>query len=471
MKILLVYPSYTEIYGKYKPAAKIGVLYPPLGLLYLASVLENGGHDVKIVNMEADGVDMDGLKSIIRGFSPDIVGTSSMTPLFKKAIEIIALVKSVDKDIITLMGGPHVTSLPEESMELSKETDIIVYGEAELTILEVVKALERGDSLSGIRGIIYRKGGDVRKNPPRDLIKDLDTIPFPARHLIDQDRYIWSVPRRGIMPITSFMTTRGCPFQCVFCSQRVIFGRSVRHRSNHNSIEEIKEIYHEHRIKHLVFDDDTLGINKDRAIEFCDMLIAEKMDLTWEGMTRVNVVSRELLLKMKEAGLNRLSYGVESGNQDILDLIKKGTNLDQIRRAYKLADSVGLETRMSVIIGLPGETRQTVMDTIKFMKSLKCDQAYVNIATPFPGTEFYEMAKRGEHGLSLLTDDWSEYRRWGNAVINVNDLTRNDLIKLQKKALMGFYLRPKQTVYNIRRAGPGAAIKNVAGFAKSFIRR
>ena len=180
-------------------------------------------------------------------------------------------------------------------------------------------------------------------------------------------------------------------------------------------------------------------------------------------------LTKEMLKKMKEAGLIRLSFGVESGNPDLLEEAKKGTNLDQIKKAYELADSLGIETRMSIILGLPFETEETIKRTIKFMKGLKCEQAYVNIGTPFPGTEYYDMAKRGYGGLKLLTEDWREYRRWGNAVININDLNRKDLIKWQRRALLEFYLRPKQMIYNLRRAGLKAAIKNAISFIRSFI--
>jgi anaerobic magnesium-protoporphyrin IX monomethyl ester cyclase len=468
MKVVLIFPSFTEIYGDFRPAARVGVLFPPLGLLYLVAVLERAGHKVRIIDMEAELLDMDTLGKVVMTEKPDVVGVTCMTPLYRKACDIMDLVKRMDSGIKTLIGGPHPTSLPVETAMDCKSADFVVVGEAEETIVELLRHIGSGNGMSTLRGIVYRKNGKPIATPRRPLIKDLDSIPFPARHLIKQKEYLWSVPGRGIMPVSSMMTTRGCPFQCVFCSQRVIFGETVRYRSNGNVMEEIREVYHKHGIKHLIFDDDTLGINRERTMEFCDMLIEEKMDMTWEGMTRVNVVSRELLKKMHDAGLNRLSYGVESGDQNILNLAKKGTTLAQIRKAYELADSVGIETRMSIILGLPGETKESVRRTINFMKSLNCKQAYVNIGTPFPGTEFYDMAKNGEHGLSLITGDWNQYRRWGNAVINVNDLKRDDLIKYQRKALLEFYLRPSQIVYNLRRAGLKAAVRNGLGFAKSF---
>ena len=243
----------------------------------------------------------------------------------------------------------------------------------------------------------------------------------------------------------------------------------MRYRSVNNVIKEIDEIVNNYKISHLVFYDDTLGLNKKLTYELVDAIKREKLDFTFEGMTRINIVNKELLEKLKSVGLNRLSFGVESGNQHILDAAKKGITLEQIRKAYDLTSELDIETRMSIVLGLPFETKETVKKTIKFMKSLKCYQAYVNIGTPFPGTEYYDMAVKGYGGIRLLTNDWKEFRRWGNAVIEVNDLKREDLIKYQKKALMKFYMTPERIIYNLKRAGIKAAWVNGISAVKSLL--
>lgn len=358
MKVLLVYPEYTEIYGDFRPAAKLGVVYPPLGLMYLASSLEKEGHQVKILDMEVEGLTKDSLTQYLGQWRPDVVGTTSMTPTHHKAAELLAMVKKFDSSITTIAGGPHPTALPLQTMQDSPEVDMVVWGEAETTFTELVNGLERGSELSKIPSVYYRKDGKVHANVHRPLEKDLDQLPHPARHLVNQEKYLWSVPKKGVIPVTPFETARGCPFQCTFCSQFVVFGNRLRERSIPNVIEEMQIITEKHNINHLVFYDDTLGLNKKRAVEMCDAMIKEKIDITFEGMTRVHVVTRELLDKMIKAGLNRLSFGVESGNQDILNAVKKGIRLDQIRDAYKLAHEMGLETRMSLIFGLPGEQKR-----------------------------------------------------------------------------------------------------------------
>jgi len=446
MKILLINPSFTGIYGNYSPAAKVGVLYPPLGLASLAANIA-GNHECKILDLELNP-DLIGCLSF---FHPDIVGITFTTPLYIQALDLFKKTKAYNPDIWTVAGGPHTSALPE-SVISNQYVDSVVVGEGEAAFNKFLK--------NPVKKAIYKE----------PLIADLDSIKPPARDLLDNDKYVWSVPGKNTQPMATIMTSRGCPFKCIFCSQNVIFGRSVRYRSPENVLREIRLIVERYNIRHFGFLDDTLGLNYEKTFQLCDLIIAEKLDITFEGYTRVNIITYKLLKKLKDAGLSRISFGVESGNQKILDYIKKGTTLEQIKNAYDIASDLGLETRLSVILGLPGETKETIKNTIRFMKKLKCKQAYINIGTPFPGTEFYEYAKSGVGGLKLLTSDWSQFRRWGNAVINVNDLTAEDLIKWQRKALLEFYLRPSIIYYNLTRADLKSGIANVFSFAKSFIK-
>lgn len=445
MKILLINPSFTGIYGNFSPAAKVGVLYPPTGLAYLAASIQEY-HDVKILDLELEP----NLKGILQSYQPEVVGVTFATPLFNQALDVFRKVREFSSSIWTVAGGPHSSAVPDSVIK-SAFVDTVVVGEGEIAFNKFLK--------NPSKGII----------PAEPLISDLDSVRYPARELLRNEKYIWSVPGKGVRPMTSLVTSRGCPFQCIFCSQKVIFGNKVRYRSVSNVIEEIKLVVDRYGIRHFSVLDDTLGLDNKRTYELCDKIVDEKIDITFEGYTRVNVVTMDLLKKLKSAGLNRISFGVESGNQDILDMVKKGIRLEQIKDAYEMADKVGLETRLSVIFGLPGETEESIRNTIKFMKSLKCKQAYINIATPFPGTEFYDYARDGIGGLELLTSDWSQYRRWGNAVIKVNELRPEDLIKWQRKALLQFYLRPSIIWYNLTRADIRSAIRNVWGFIKSFV--
>jgi anaerobic magnesium-protoporphyrin IX monomethyl ester cyclase len=445
MKILLVSPTFTGIYGNFSPAAKIGVLYPPLGLASLAANIK-GNHEIKIIDLELNP----DILGALHDFNPDLVGITFTTPLFSNALDLFKLVKEYNDDIWTVAGGPHSSALPE-SVASNPFIDTVIPGEGEIAFNKFLA--------NPVKGIM----------PKETLIEDLDSIKWPDRNYLENNKYVWSVPGKGIQPMATIMTSRGCPFKCIFCSQKVIFGNNVRYRSVASVVEEMKYVVDKFNITHFSVLDDTLGLNNERTYELCDAIISEKLNITFEGYTRVNVVTLELLKKLKAAGLNRISFGVESGNQHILNAVKKGTTLEQIKKAYDIADEVGLETRLSVIFGLPGETKETIKNTINFIKGLKCKQAYVNVGTPFPGTEYYENAKSGVGGLKLLSSDWTQYRRWGSAVISANDLTPDDLVRWQRKALLKFYLRPSIIFYNLTRADFKSAVRNSWGFIRSFL--
>lgn len=467
MRIALVEPPWAEVYGNYKSAAKIGNCFPPLGLTYIASVLENNNHYVKIIDSEIEGLDLKGTINEIKKFGADIVGITSTTPIFHVAKKLAEMVKKELK-ISVIIGGPHVTVMPEDTMK-EENFDYGVYGEGEETFLELVNSLEKKKSLDNIKGIIFRKKGKIKINGPRPFNQKLDNLPIPNRKLVDLDKYTWSVPTKGIIKFTTIMTSRGCPFDCIFCSQRTMFGTKVRFRSSESVISEIEHIVNDLGIKHFVFIDDTLTLNKERLIEICNGIIDKKLDVTWEGWTRANTVDEEILKLMKKAGFIRVSFGIESGNPYILKIIKKGVELEDVERAYKLAKKVGLETRGSVIIGNPNETKKTIWDTLRFIRKLKyCDQIYLNIAAPYPGTVLYDYAVNNKKGMKLLTKDFSEYRRYGGAVVEVNDIKREDLTRYQKIGFLMFYLTPRRVYYNLKRAGFKAGFKNALAFVKSI---
>lgn len=467
MKIVLIHPPWSDLYGKYKAAAKVGNCYPPLGLCYLAAMIKNKGHICRIIDAEFESLSVDEVVRRVLEFSPDLVGITSTTPIFHHAKSLANSIKK-SRDIPIVIGGPHVTVMPVETME-NKEFDYGIYGEGEETFVQLVDALSENRSCDSINGLLYRKDGKIIKTQPRKFIDNLDQLPFPDRTLLKLDKYLWSVPKKGIVKFTTIMTSRGCPFQCIFCSERTMFGTTVRFRTPENVIAEIEHMVKDLGIKHFAFIDDTLTLNRDRVIKICNGIIERNLDVTWEGWTRANTVDEDLLRLMKKAGFVRVSFGIESGNEDILKIIKKGVNLEELKTAYKLAKRVGLETRGSVMIGHPFETEKTLKDTINYIKKLKyCDQIFLNITTPYPGTELYEMALNGTGGLRLLTTDFSEYTRYGNSVIEVNGLNRSDLIRWQKKGFLAFYLKPRRILYNFKRAGLKAGIKNSLAFMKSM---
>ena len=469
MKVLLLDPPWESLYGRYKPAARVGVLYPPLGLCYLTSYIKKDGHEVKLIDCEAERYLVEDIIKEIRSFRPDAVGIRCVSPEWMVIKKIVREIRKEDESIAIILGGSHITNVRVQAFD-DIDFDFGLCGESEISASLLINSLHDSASWADIPNLMFRKNGVIKENPPPDTVEDIDTIEFPDRSVLDRKAYLWSVPKRGIKSFTTILTSRGCPFHCTFCSQDKMFGRRVRFRSARNSVDEIELFYNENRIDHFIFIDDTLTINKERVYAICDDIKKRKMNITWEGWTHANTVDKDVLKAMRDAGLVRLSFGIESGNPEILKTLKKGTTLGQIRKAYQWAKEAGLETRGSVMFGLPGETRQTVRDTLDFVKSIRgLDQAYFNIAMPYPGTEMRQQALKGDMGVSLLTNEYADLRRHGNVVMKVNDLDPEYLIKFQRRAWKEFYLSPRRMFYNFFRAGIWAGIINSIAFVRSFV--
>lgn len=453
------------MYGNYKPAAKEGVNMPPIGLMYIASYLiKNRYPGVYILDTEVSGYSIDKVKE----YKPDVIGLTSVSPNFESACNIANEIKK-HLDVPVVLGGVHATVDTMNAMKQCTSFDAAVFGEGEETAKELIEVIDRKSEYQDIKGLSFRRGHEVFKSAYRPPIENLDELPFPARHLIDNTKYTFSVTKEGIIPLTMMCTSRGCPYECVFCASKTIWGKKTRFRSAENVVKEIEEVI-KLGIKYIAFSDDTFTLNRNRVIEICNAIISKNLKIKWQMMTRANLFDEELLELMKKAGLVRMSVGIESGDPEILKKIKKGVTLEDITNAYRIADKVGIETRGSIMLGHPYETRESAMRTLRFVRGLSdCKQLYVNVSTPYPGTELLEMARRGEGGIKLLTDDLSQYRRYGNAVVDVNDLKRKDLIGLQKLGFWMFYMTPARIVYNIFRAGIVAGLRNAIAFVRSLI--
>jgi len=471
IRTLLIAPPWLDIYGSYKAAAKLGCVSPPLGLAYLGgAVLELGG-DCRIVDMESEAVDVAGLLQIIGEYQPHLIGLSATTPVYKNATLLADAIKQSFPDIPLGIGGVHSTIMGASVLAECPSLDFEVIGEAEHTIKEACQAIVENRSFEGIAGMCYRRNGAVVENPRRPLTEDLDELPFPARHLLKRDLYQHSLPGQGLVRYASLFTSRGCPFQCIFCSQHTMHGRRVRFHGVSRVIAELRDIIDNLGVQHVILMDETLTLRRERTLELCQAIRDTGLRFTWEGWTHAATIDEEMLREMKTAGLIRLSFGIESGDPLILKRIKKGVTLDQIRTAYAIAARVGIETRGSAMLGHPGETRATAWRTIKFARSIKeCQQLYLNIACPYPGTELFECASAGHEGMTLLTQDYSQYKRYGDPVISVNDLNPKALRRFQTLGLLYFYLTPSRIWYNVvRRAGLRAGLRNCWAFAKGVV--
>jgi anaerobic magnesium-protoporphyrin IX monomethyl ester cyclase len=422
----------------------LGITVPPLGLASLAAVLEENGHSVRIIDASALGASLSWVQHEIRKEQPNIVGVTSTTPTIQEALAIVEAAKDGCPSAITIVGGPHVTFLPVETLRECSQLDVVCVGEGERTILELTQAIEHKASLSKVRGIVYRSGDHIIKTPPQPLIDDLDSLPFPARHLLPMDRYT-ILGKKAI--IGHLMTSRGCPFNCTFCASSLLFGKRFRGRSPKNVVDEIEQVVSEYDPESIEFSDDEFTLDRKRVGGICDEIRRRGLSIIWACSSRVDVISRELLQKMRAAGCFFIYYGVESGSQRILNLMRKGITMEQVIDAIRWTKEVGIETLASYIIGFPDETEEDIGKTIALAKKLDTDYAQFSLATPYPGTELYSSAK--EKGL-LLTEDWSQYTA-GKPIILNNDCSKEDLMRLLAKAYKSFYLSPRILLRHLRK--------------------
>jgi radical SAM superfamily enzyme YgiQ (UPF0313 family) len=392
MRVLLINPYY--------PISETPS--PPLGLAYLAAGLEQAGVEVKILDYVVYPYRHDALESVLNEFKPQIAGTTAVSMTVDHARQIISDVKAIDPEILTLMGGPHSTFCAQETLETFNELDAVVIGEGEETLVELLRAVESAGNLDTVSGIAYRAGSKIMITAKRKWIKDLDALPFPARHLLPLGRY-----RTLGMPI-SMTTSRGCPYKCIFCVGRKMGGAKVRFHSADRVADELQYLanlkFHQINIA-----DDLFTANQDHCLAVCEEILQRNLDINWTSFARVDTISERLLSRMKAAGCTAVSFGIESANPAILKTIKKGITVEQIRNAIRICQRVGISPYASFILGLPGETPQTIKETKAFAANLQQEGlAYgFHILAPFPGTEVREQSNR--LGIRILTDDWSKY--------------------------------------------------------------
>ena len=428
MRICLITPPYNSAVK-----SVTGFSSPPLGLAYLASVLREK-HEVKIVDSNILEYNMNDVRRELKKFNPDAVGITSVTPSIPQAYEVARIAKEINENCKVVMGGPHVTFLPEQTLKECKDIDIIVKGEGEVTVKELAESLEKGKSLKRVKGITFRKREKILNNEPRPFIQNIDEIPFPSRDLLPVEKYQSNGKR-----YTTMITSRGCPFGCSFCSSSRLFGGYWRGRSPQNVLEELRIVYEDYKTKHIEFLDDTFTLDNKRAERICDGILKEKWDISWGASSRVDTITKKLAEKMKRAGCWILFLGIESGCQRILNMMGKRITVEQIKKAVKAIKKAKIKILGSFILGFPGETIRSISRTIKFAKSLDIDYAEFSILTPYPGTPIFYLAKKNK---SLLTRNWSKYTAI-DPVMKIKGIAQKQLKSYLRKAYLHFYLRPK----------------------------
>ena len=389
MKIALIAPPY--------PLDEVPS--PPLGLTYIAAVCEAAGAQVMILDYIVRGYSETKLIKEIKAFGPDIVGTNSVTMNFKQAASILCHVKQTFPEIITLMGGPHISFDAENALGHYPGIDLVVKGEGEATVPELLGVIHTPEKWQTIQGIAFRQGEQIITTPLRPFIQDLDALPLPARHLLPMSRY------QALGYPVSIITSRGCPNQCIFCLGRKMVGQKVRFRSAVHIVDEIEEL-RSFGFSFINIADDLFTASKRRVTEFCNELVKRKLEISWSAFSRVNTVDTQTLTLMKSAGCHSVSFGIESGNPEMLQRVKKGITIAQAKKAALACREVGIRGHASFMVGLPGETLDTMNDSLNLQKELGIESAF-HFLSPFPGTAVREDIEK--YDLEILTDDWDLY--------------------------------------------------------------
>ena len=442
MRVLFVSPPYPKDKIFRKSMKNLGAVLPPLGIAYIAAMLEKDGHKVRIIDGPAWatvlGYGFKELEKDISEFNPDVVGVSASTSQIEHAKKTISIAKAVNKDCVAILGGTLISADPNSLLGF-EQVDFGVYGEADLTFSEILKAVEAKKPVEGMEGVIWRENGSVKFLKPK-TITNLDQIPMPARHLLKMDIYRPSPANFRRVPATTIMTSRGCPYQCIFCS-RPTEGTAFRAHSAERVVEEIEHLVKEYGIKDIQIFDDTFSLIPSRVERICRGIIEKKLDIWWNCMTRVDKITPELLKLMKQAGCYEIGFGIESGSDRILQFIKKATTTDLVRKGVRMTQEAGIDVRGFFMIGFPTETREEVLQTINFAKELDVDVAQFMVSTPFPGTEMWEIAKAN----GTISDDWSSFTFYApdKMPFSSNLLSSDELLTLYKRAYKSFYLRPK----------------------------
>lgn len=407
---------------------------PSLGLLSVAAYLEQQGISVQVLDIHVEKLSAEETKAIIRQVAPKIVGLTVMTATSVPSYKIARLAKEVDSNILVVMGGVHAEAMPEECL-LNSAVDLIVRGDGELTFHRLVVEHLNGRSLLALTGISYRSGGRVVHMPPGETIMDLNKLPFPAYHLVPMEKYYPAMGAYKRLPAINMLMTRGCPGKCTFCNSAMT---KLRTRDAELVVDEIIRLKKTYGIREIQFYDDTFTIFKQNVFQFCELMQKKKVDVTWTAFARTDCISPELAKEMKAAGCHQILFGVESGDDGILENIRKPIDREKTKWAHDIVRESGIELRSAFIFGNMGENVKTMQNTLNFALELNPDIAIFNICTPYPGTQLFKWAK--EHGY-LKHEDWTEYEL-STFLMNLPTVTDKELKDFYMYAYRKFYRRP-----------------------------
>jgi radical SAM superfamily enzyme YgiQ (UPF0313 family) len=413
--------------AKYPKDLVIDYMPFPFYLAYTSALLENVTDELLVMDCLASRIDHKDFFKKCKSFNPEISIIETASTSFKNDIEICKKLKD-QTDSIIVLTGPHATIFYREILSKYPFIDLVVLGEYELTILELVKSISSGKDFKKIRGLAFKKGNKIISSV-RPLLQNLDELPFPAWHLFPMDKYNDAFCRK--YPNFQLLSSRGCLFKCIFClyPQTMEF-RTFRFNSPERTIKEMKYVIEKYKSQEIYFDDSTFTMNMDRIFKLCNLIINEDIDVDWSCMTHAQVMNKDLIDKMSRAGCTGIKFGIESANQNMIYRMGKALNLEHAKKVFKLCKEAGMRVHLTFMLGLPGETKKSMKKTIRFAMEVDPDSAQFSIATPFPGTEFYRMAK--ENGW-LIEEDFSLYDGNNRSVISYPNMTNTDLEEMLKQ--------------------------------------
>ena len=435
----------------------------PIYQAYTLAVLEQDGFDVAAIDCSVSEMVLEEFVGAVGKHAPDIVVLEVSTPSFELDMVTARTLKEALGLPIAIIGT-HASIFHREIIEEYRHIDLVVRGEYEYTVLELVEALRDRRDLSEVQGLTFRRDGDVVVNSDRPYIDDLDSLPFPARCRFDWWQY--HEPTYYALPWITMISSRGCPYRCTFCSwPQTMYGHKYRVRSAENVVDEMQHCVEQYRPGEIFFDDDTFTIGKARVMEICREVQERKLRVVWSCMGRTDTVDTEMLAGMFKAGCRKIKFGIETGSQTVMDSIRKGLDLNRVGAAFERARSVGMEVHGTFMIGLPGETRDTVRETVELACGIPMDSVQFSIATPFPGTEFYQQC--AQNGW-LVTEKWEDYDGNFGSVVDYPQLSKVEIEELLYFANREYEMRRKRDPVclrfkkEVRRTGLRGALRRAA---------
>lgn len=469
-KVLLLTPplSLEERYAGLKAA---GNTLPSLGLCYLAAIALRKKWEVRILDLAVLGMELREVISEVVKENPQLVGITAPTPAINKVAILIKEIKNHLPQGVTLLGGPHISALPEETMRDVSSLDIGVIGEGEATFKEILEFMEGKKSLNEINGIIYKRNGEIFKNIPREPIRDLDSLPFPAWELLPSLSKYYRPSLHCIrkLPATILVTSRGCPYRCAFCDHSV-FGYKIRYHSPSYVVDMMNHLYLKYGIKEFALHDECLLVDKSRAVEMCEKISKKgKVKFSWTIQVRGDQIELNLLKLFKKSGCWQIQLGIESGSEKILQNLKKGVSKEQIKKACQLVKKAGLQLKGFFMLANPGETLESIAETVQFIHDLPLDDFQLTFFTPYPGSPIFGEIEKWGMWVSKNYSRMNEYQ----LVFLPRGLDPRVVTTEFKKSYRRFYLRPRVVLkYTVRMLEPSVwkvYLKGLFGFVRFLL--